>query len=148
MSKIPLAFKPRIIAGQKVLVPCDTFTRQWILGAKDDGLLWVNVKRPRSPHFHRAVHMLSKWLGENVEKFSGMSPHDVLKTVQLESRLHCKAMALDVPNYGRIMHLIPESIDFETLDETEFRSLIDSLADYVRDNYCPDFSLDLLDKNQ
>lgn len=145
MSAVALAVKPRLIGGQVVLWPADTYTRNWAAEAKTDALYWFAPKRPRSPKFHRAVHQLGKMLAENVDKFSRMDPHDVIKTLQLESRLHCKAMALDVPGFGRVMHLIPESISFDKMDETAFRALIDGLADYVRGAYWPEFSLDLLE---
>ncbi len=138
-KKPKMAFKVREYSGQRVLWPADTFTREWMAAQPVESLHWVSTHRPRSPQFHRAFHLLGKFLSENVEKFTGMASHDVIKIIQLESRLHCKAMALDVPGYGRVMHLVPESINFETLDETEFRQLTDGISEYIRAAYWPEF---------
>lgn len=148
MSKPKLAMKVFRTPIGIVLRPADTYTKGWALEQSEDSLLWVTTHKPRSPKFHRAVHALCTVLSDNVDKFSGMQSHNVLKTLQLEAQLYCDAMALDVPGYGRVMHLIPQSISFDAMDEAEFRPFIDRLADHVRETYWPEFGLHLLDQRE
>ncbi len=146
-KKPKMAFKVREYSGQPVLWPADTFTREWILAQPVDSLHWVTTHRPRSPRFHRAVHKLCGMLAEHLQKFTGMDAHNVLKVLQLEAKLYCDTFLLTVPGFGTVMHLVPQSISFDSMDEAEFRQFYKTLADHVALTHWPEFSLDLLERS-
>lgn len=141
-----MAFKVREGSGQRVLWPADTFTREWMAAQTPDTLHWVTTHKPRSPQFHRAVHKLCAMLAEHLDAFNGMPAHNVLKVLQLEAKLYCDTFLLTVPGFGTVMHLVPQSISFDSMDESEFRAFFKALADHVALTHWPEFSLDLLER--
>lgn len=145
-AKPKMAFKAREYDGQRVLWPADTYTREWMASQSLDGLHWVSTHKPRSPGFHRAVHKLCTFLAHHCAKFEGMDAHALLKRLQLESRLYCDSTLLTVPGYGEVMHLIPQSISFDNMDESEFRLFYEAIADHVAKTHWPEFSLNLLER--
>lgn len=145
-NKPKMAFKAREYDGHRVLWPADSFTREWMAAQSLEGLHWVSTHQPRSPGFHRAVHKLCVFLSHHCQKFEGMDAHALLKRLQLESRLYCDSTLLTVPGYGEVLHLIPQSIGFDSMDETEFRAFYEAIADHVAKVHWPEFSLDLLER--
>ena len=147
VSKKPkMAFKVRGYGGETVLWPADTFTKKWIYSQTQETLHWVTAHKPRSPKFHRAVHKLCSFLAEHLETFKCMDAHSVLKRLQLESTLYCDKTVITIKGFGNAMHLIPQSIGFDSMDESEFREFFKALADHVAETHWPEFSLDLLGK--
>lgn len=145
-TKPKMAFKVRDTESYPVLWPADTFTREWIASQAPDTLHWVTAHKPRSPQYHRAVHRLCSFLCEHLDAFKGMDAHSALKRLQLESRLYCDETQLTIKDFGVVRHLIPQSISFESMDESEFRAFFKVLADHVAETHWPEFGLHLLDK--
>lgn len=145
-TKPKMAFKVRDTESYPVLWPADTFTREWIASQAPDTLHWVTAHKPRSPQYFRAIHKLCVFLGHHVEKFSRINAHAILKRLQLESTLYCDETFLTIKGFGEVRHLIPQSIGFDNMDESEFRAFFDALSDHIREVHWPEFSFDLLDK--
>jgi len=148
VAKPLLAVKLREVSGRRALVPCDSLTAQWAQDQPLDALLWVTVKRPRSPRFHRAIHKLCGILADHVGAFEGLSGHSVLKRIQLEANIECEEIAYVVPKFGTVVQKIPRSISFDDMDEAEFREFSSRLIDHVAANYWPEFGMHLLNQQE
>lgn len=144
-TKPKLACKVREYGGRRVLWPADHFSTEWIAGQPLDSLHWVSTHRPRSPQFHRAVHKLCQFLIAHLDSFKGMDAHSALKRLQLESALYCDQTLITIKGFGTAMHLVPQSISFESMDEPEFRAFFNAIADHVAETHWPEFSLNLLE---
>lgn len=145
MSKKPkLACKVREYGGRRVLWPADSYSAEWALEQPLESLHWVTTHKPRSPQFHRAVHKLCSFLTEHLETFKGMDAHAALKRLQLESTLYCDKTVITIKGFGTAMHLIPQSISFDSMDESEFRAFHAAIVEHVRDTHWPEFGLHLL----
>ena len=49
--------------------------------------VWIEVRKPRNPRYHRLAHALGTLVAENVEGFEGMDSHAVLKHASILRRL-------------------------------------------------------------
>jgi hypothetical protein len=98
----------------------------------------VEIRKARNPKFHRMAHALGHLLAENVDAFTGMSAHAVLKRLQLESGAGCESVAIYVPGVGMCEHRQALSLSFENMDEGEFQEIYAGLCDHVVKRYWPD----------
>lgn len=53
-------------------------------------IVWVEVRKPRHPGYHRRAHALGRMAAENTDAFDGMESHAVLKRLQLECGAGCE----------------------------------------------------------
>lgn len=100
---------------------------------------WVTaeIRKPRNPKFHRMAHALGHLLSENIDAFTGMNAHAVLKRLQLESGVGCEAVGIFVPGVGMCEHRQALSLSFENLDEGEFQEIYAGLCQHVIARYWP-----------
>jgi hypothetical protein len=145
-KKPKLACKVREYDGRRVLWPADHFSHEWISEQPLESLHWVSTHKPRSPQFHRAVHKLCCFLAVHHHAFNGMDAHAVLKRLQLESTLYCDKTVITIKGFGDAMHLVPQSMSFDSMDETEFRAFHAAIVEHVQNTHWPEFGLHLLDK--
>lgn len=88
-------------------------------------LLRATIRQDRNPYFYRKAHVLSGWLADNVEEFSGLSQHDALKRLQERSGIGCETVEYDLPGIGKLTRTEPESLNFFDMDEGRFNELWD-----------------------
>lgn len=88
-------------------------------------LLRATLRQDRNPMFYRKAHVLSGWLADNVELFSGLSQHDALKKLQEESGIGCEAVEYDLPGIGKLTRTEAESLNFADMDEGRWNELWD-----------------------
>ena len=130
----------RIIKGG--LAPADDFSAG-ILRArkfKIGDIVAGDITKPRNPRFHRLAHRIGQLCVENIEEFSGMEAHAVLKRLQLEARIECDEVAYKLPGYGMVIQFIPRSLSFESMDEPTFREVVRGFCRHIAKQYWPTVS--------
>ncbi|WP_282259606.1 hypothetical protein [Stenotrophomonas sp. PS02301] len=80
-------------------------------------LLRATLRQDRNPMLYRKAHVLSGWLADNVEMFTGLSQQDALKKLQEESGIGCEAVECDLPGIGRLARTETESLNLVDMDE-------------------------------
>jgi hypothetical protein len=115
-------------------------SRLRLKGYAVNDLVFAEIKKPRSPGFHRLAHRLGSLIAENVEAFSGMDAHSVLKRLQWEAGIGCEEIGVNVPGVGMAMMRWPLSLSFESMEEGEFREVISGLCRHVSEKYWPSVS--------
>lgn len=85
----------------------------------------MEITKPRNPYFWRKAHVLGAWLAANVEPFAGLTQHAAVKRLQELSGVGCEVIEYDLPGIGKLTRSEPQSLDFESMDETEFTALWD-----------------------
>lgn len=121
------------------LVPADDFTTRRLREKryKVGDLLAAELKKPRSPGYHRYAHRLGQMVVDNIEGFEALNAHQALKRLQLESGLECETMAIKVPGFGMVEQRLPRSLAFESMEDGDFRELIMGLCRYLVQEYWP-----------
>ena len=85
--------------------------------------LRAKLRQDRNPMFYRKAHVLSGWLADNVEAFSGLSQHDALKKLQELSGIGVESVEYDLPGIGKLTRTEAESLNFADMDEGRFNEL-------------------------
>jgi hypothetical protein len=96
----------------------------------------LEIYKLRNPGFNRLVHQFGIVLADNLDDFTGMEPHKVLKRIQLEGNIGCDEMALR-GDFGIVYHRIPQSLSFDQMDEGEFKTVFREMTRYVAGKYWP-----------
>lgn len=100
-------------------------------------LVFAEFRKPRNPKFHNFAHAFGLLCAENLDAFEGMDAHTVLKRLQVESGVGCDELAIKAPGLGMLMHRIPRSLSFESMDEGEFHEVMRGLCRHVAATYWP-----------
>lgn len=120
------------------IVPADEMTRAKLNERYRVGdVAFIEIVKPRNPGYHRLAHGIADLIRENIEAFAHLHQHDVLKRLQIEANVGCEQMGIFVPGVGLCQHLIPRSLSYESMDQTEFEQVISGLCDYVAKTYWP-----------
>ncbi|ATH82851.1 hypothetical protein CO724_17370 [Ectopseudomonas mendocina] len=100
----------------------------------------ADLRQPRNSKFHRLVHALGRVVAEQIDKFQGMDAHTAIKRLQLDAGVCCTYEAFDIPDLGRVMRLIPESIAFDYMTEERFKEFWRGICQHLIANYWPDLT--------
>ena len=103
-------------------------------------LVYAELTKPRNPKFHRLVHAFGEMLADNVDAFTGMQPHNVLKRLQLEGDIACDHIAINFPGVGPCTYRIPQSLSYASMKEEKFSEVYKAMCDYVSNKYWPDLT--------
>ena len=95
----------------------------------------AELKQSRNPAFHRLAHAIGNLLADNVEAFAGLSGHEALKRVQMESGVCCEPMELDLGPLGKVTVKQPRSLAFDEMDEAGFLEFFDGITAYIGERY-------------
>lgn len=120
-----------------VLEPADNYS----LGKlRDRGyhvgdILAAELRKPRNPGFFRLAHAFGKLVADNIDEFSGMDAHSVLKRLQIEANVGCDEMLLNLPGVGKMVYRMPQSLSFDTMDDGEFREVYMGMCRHVAERY-------------
>ena len=129
-------------AGQAVFVAADSLT-QGRLKARRLGfgeLVFAEFRKPRNPGFHRLAHAIGGMAAENLDEFAGMTSHQALKRLQMESGAGCEEIAYKT--HGQyIVQRIPLSLSYESMDDLEFQAVMKAICKKLTD-YWPDCTED------
>lgn len=136
----------RVIKGG--LEPADMRSRAVLRerGYKVGDVVAGELKKPRSPGFHRLAHQLGAMVAANIEAFHGLPAHGVLKRLQIEGNIACDEVALIFPGVGPCTYRVPRSISFESMAEDEFRPMIAAMCDHVSKLYWPTMEPDQIER--
>lgn len=125
-----------------VLLPADdlSLSRLRARGYHRGDIVFAEIKKPRNPRFHGMAHVFGRMLAENVDEFTGMDPHAVLKRLQLETGHGCEECAYLLKGHGMIVQRIPRSLSFESMDQGDFKELMRAFSRHVSETYWPSLS--------
>lgn len=104
-------------------------------GYRTGDLLAAELTKPRNPKFNRLVHQLGRLVVSNIEAFSGLDAHTAIKRIQIEGKIACDEIGINVPGYGVVIQLIPRSLSFESMDEGEFHAAARGISRTIAERY-------------
>lgn len=128
------------VTKEATLAPADTSQsaelrrRRYKVG----DILVADLRKPRNPKFNGLVHKLGELVTKNIEAFAGIDPHSAIKRLQLEGKIACDELAIQVPGFGAMMYLVPRSLSFESMDEAEFQDAARAICRVISERYWPD----------
>ncbi len=134
MSK-PTRHLLRVIKGG--FAPADDLTAarlRKVMKVGDE--VFVELKKPRNPKFHRLTHQFAALLIDNTDAFGHYTdPHAVLKRLQWEANAGCDELAVDVPGIGLMSVRTPRSLSFESMCEDEFQAVYAQMCAHAGAKY-------------
>ena len=141
-ERIPL----RIIKG--ALVPADDMaaSRLRAKGYNLNDVVFAEIKKPRNPKFHRLAHRIGMLVAENIDVFTGMNPHDVLKRLQWEGNIGCEEVVVQEANGDIRLIRWPHSLSFESMDQGEFKEVVTAFCRHIADTYWPDLDPEAIEE--
>jgi hypothetical protein len=124
------------------LVPGDVYTasRLRARGYRVGDVLLADLRKPRSPGFHRLAHRLGELVAENVEEFAGLNAHQALKRLQVEGNIECDELPVFLSLLGqkiKVNQRIPRSLSFASMDEGRFRETVQAFCRFIAAEYWP-----------
>lgn len=87
-------------------------------------------------NWHKA-HGLGAALVEHVADFENLTPHDALKKLQEDGEIACDVERVEIKGYGHLKRIVPHSLAFDEMDESEFQNVYGRMVEYVRQKYWP-----------
>lgn len=134
------AFMMRVIQGG--LAPADGYTNAMLRDRKysTGEIVSITINKCRHPGFHRLAHRIGSLCAANIDAFSGMDAHQVLKRLQIEADIGCEHIMLKIPGLGAVEQRIPQSLSFDSMDEGEFREIVRGFCRHIAEQYWPDLS--------
>ena len=121
------------------LVPADAHSQQRLRekGYRVGDILAAELIKPRHPGFWRLAHRIGTLCAQNIDAFSGLSPHQAIKKLQFDTGLWCDITETEIPGLGTLVSKQPRSLAFESLDQGEFYELMKSLCRHIAETYWP-----------
>lgn len=121
------------------LVPADAYSVEAMrkMGMKIGDSVVVTVTKPRTLEYHKFAHKLGQLIVANINKFNGMSAHDALKKVQIDGEIACKETVADI-NGIKMKFVQAKSLSFDSMDEIEFKSVMQKFCEHISETYWPD----------
>lgn len=121
------------------LVPADACAAEQLRerGYKLGDILSCDLRKLRSQKFNRLVHRIGQLVVANIESFDGLDAHKAIKRLQLEGKVACEEIGILVPGFGQMIHLVPRSLSFESMDEAEYREAARGICRHISARYWP-----------
>jgi len=140
-ERIPL----RVAKGS--LVPADDLaaSRLRARGYNLNDIVFAEIKKPRNPGFHRLAHRIGMLVSENIDVFTGMRAHDVLKRLQWEANIGCEEVVVQEANGDIRLIRWPLSLSFESMDQGEFREVVTAFCRHISETYWPDLDAETIE---
>lgn len=131
-----------LTVGKGALLPGDGYTQMRLRqrGYKLGDILLADLRKPRSPGFHRLAHRLGTLVANNIEDFEGLDGHQALKRLQWEARIACDSMEVRVAGVGKADVITPRSLSYASMDQSEFESVMRQFSEYIARTYWPDMT--------
>lgn len=129
------------------LVPADGYTHKRLRerGYRIGDTVLAELKKPRSPGFHRLAHRLGTLVAGNIEDFTGLDGHQALKRLQWEARIACDSMEVRVAGVGKAEVITPRSLSYASMDQSEFEAVMRQFSEYIARTYWPDLSAEKIE---
>lgn len=106
----------------------------------------AELKKLNSPGFNRLHHRIGQLCAANIEVFSGMDPHQVLKRLQWEGNIHCEEIGVQVPGIGLAMMRFPLSLSFEDLEDGERHEVVRAMCNHISAKYWPSMTPEAIEE--
>ena len=125
------------------LVPADSISearlrgRNYAIGDR----VFVELKKPRNPGFHRRAHALGMLVTENLDTFESLDAHEALKRLQLEAGVGCDHMQIKLKGEWVDVR-IPQSLSYESMDQARFEEVYEGMCDHLARQYWSDCSME------
>ena len=100
----------------------------------------------RNPKFNRLVHKIGQLCAENIEAFSGLDAHTVIKRLQIEGKIACDEIGIMVQGYGMVIQFIPRSLSYESMDEIEYHDVARAICRLIAEKYWPDLTAERIEQ--
>lgn len=128
-----------VIGGRAGFFAADGFTaaRLKARGFRPGDEALAELTKPRNPKFHRLVHQFGQVLVDNIDAFSHLDGHAVLKRLQVEGDIACDQVPMIIPGVGPVTYRIPRSLSFESMDDGEFSEVFREFSRHVVKHYWP-----------
>jgi hypothetical protein len=125
--------------GRAGFFAADGFTasRLKARGFRNGDEVLAEITKARNPKFHRLVHQFGQVLVDNIEAFSHLDGHSVLKRLQIEGDIACDQVPLVLEGIGPVTYRVPRSLSFESMDDTEFAETFREFSRHVSRRYWP-----------
>ena len=137
MEKLPFR------VGKGCLIPASNwvFERLRQRKYKQDDIIFAVLTKPRNPKFNAFVHAgLAALLKKNIDDFKYMTPHQILKRIQIETGIGCDLIGVNFPGIGPAEYRVPKSLSFESMGQEEFHDTVRDFCRYISEKYWPDMS--------
>lgn len=123
--------------GKGKLVPADGLSEDQLRnkGYRIGDLVNAEITKARSPEYNRLAHAFGTLVADNIDDFTGMGQHQVLKRLQLEADVECDVIRARVPGFGIADFKQARSLSFGSMDQARFETLIKALARHVAVEY-------------
>ena len=121
------------------LIPADNYQAEKLRLRKFKIGQIVNcvIMKMRNPKFNKLSHALGKLVVQNVEGFENYDAHLAIKRLQIEGRIACDEIGINIPGYGMAVQYIPRSLSFESMDEEEFQDTMKAISRFLAVKYWP-----------
>lgn len=131
--------KPKVFLriGKGCLLPADDYAASQLRekGYRLGDLVEATLKKLNNPKFHRLIHHIGQLCAENIEAFSGMDAHAVLKRLQWEANIGCEEVGVMVPGVGLAMMRFPLSLSFDSMDDGERHEVAQGMCRHISKTY-------------
>jgi hypothetical protein len=140
--KKPEIFHMRVIKGG--FAPADPYAASRLRerGYHVDDIVGCTFKKLNNPAFNRLLHRIGQLCAQNIEAFSGMEAHQILKRLQYEGNIHCEEMPVVVNGLGMVVARWPLSLDFETVDDGQRHVIARAFCRWIAEKYWPGMTED------
>lgn len=129
----------------------------------------ATLNHPRNGKFHRLVHQLGTVVCQNLDGFEHLDSHASIKKLQADSGVFCEPREINatpvvaailasakqllgdgaarmlsavLPEIQSVTILVPQSISYDCMDESDFRQFWDGICKHLISNYWPTLSND------
>lgn len=128
----------KIIKGG--LVPADQYAESLLRNKKFKigDVVGAEIRKLRNVKFNRLVHRIGQLCAANIEEFTGIDPHRVIKRLQIEGRIACDEIGVLVPGFGMVIQFIPRSMSFSEMDEAEYHECAKQICRLIATRYWKD----------
>lgn len=125
----------RVVKG--AFAPADNYTSQRLRERSYNvgDLVGCTFKKINNPKFHRLHHRIGQLCAANIEAFSGMDAHKVLKRIQFEGNIACDEVKVHIPGLGEVEMRFPRSLSFDSMDDGERHEVARAMCRYIAENY-------------
>jgi len=119
------------------LLPADSWAASQLQEKRfhNGDIVAAQLWKLNNPGFHRLIHRIGQLCASNIEAFEGMDAHRVIKRIQLEGNICCEEIAGVLPGTGAVTWRIPQSISFDSMDDSERHELAISMCRHVAARY-------------
>lgn len=130
----------RVVPG--ALQPADNYAATTLRnrGFHVGDILKADITKLNNPKFNRLLHFIGQLCAANLDEFTGMDAHRVLKRLQLEGGIACEEIGIKVPGFGMVTQRIPRSLAFESMDDGERHEVARAMCRHLSENYWPSAS--------